>query len=687
MEETTDTKKKARDFNHPVLRDLEKFSARELDYVVKAVLAPRSRLANPQISETVLIDVTVERGAALGDRELRIKTATGLSNPIAFQVGQLPEFCKQDARKLGTSDTIEGFLEAARLRFARGKNNSERMGAAIEAGTLEEPLVELPVLLNGQIMPGGVDRFRFRAQRGQKLVIQAKARQLIPYLADAVPGWFQATLALYDAKGNEVAFADEYRFDPDPVVFYEIPTDGEYTLEIRDALYRGREDFVYRIAVAEQPFITGIFPLGGQTGVATNAWIAGWNLPATQLPLNTQAGGDHLRRAALRQNEWPSNPVTYAVDTMREGDEVEPNDSAENAQLIAMPQIINGYISKPGDRDVFRFRGRAGDKVVAEVYARRLNTPLDSLLRLTDASGRVVAMNDDHEDKGAGLLTHHADSYLTAPLPKDGDYYLQIADTENHGGPVYGYRLRISLPQPDFALRATPSSINVSFGGTAPLNVYALRKDGFDGDIEIVLKDPVGKFTISGGRIAAGRDRSRMTLTAHGPLTQPVTLKLEGRAVIGGQTLTRPVVPAEDMMQAFAYRHLVPAQELMVAARGPARVARPLQVVGAEPLRIPVGGTAQVRIRTPRHPMLRDIKLELREPPEGVTLQEVTAIPEGVGFVLRAGSDAKAGFEDNLIVEAFTEITGGPQGGNAAKQKRRVSLGVLPAIPIQIVQQ
>jgi hypothetical protein len=32
----------------------------------------------------------------------------------------------------------------------------------------------------------------------------------------------------------------------------------------RDALYRGREDFVYRIAIGELPFVTDIFPLGGR---------------------------------------------------------------------------------------------------------------------------------------------------------------------------------------------------------------------------------------------------------------------------------------------------------------------------------------------------------------------------------------------------------------------------------------
>ena len=56
-------------------------------------------------------------------------------------------------------------------------------------------------------MPGDVDRFSFTARKGARLVIAADARELMPYLADAVPGWFQAVLALYDSTGSEVAYA------------------------------------------------------------------------------------------------------------------------------------------------------------------------------------------------------------------------------------------------------------------------------------------------------------------------------------------------------------------------------------------------------------------------------------------------------------------------------------------------
>ncbi|MBN1343601.1 MAG: PPC domain-containing protein [Phycisphaerae bacterium] len=646
--------------NHPLLRDIDDMSLRELEHLRHELLNIKKRQQNAQIAETVVVKVTIDPGAALGDRELRLLTRAGLTNPMCFQVGAMPE-----TRELESNDP---------------KAYSQRP---------PDPPVDLPVLLNGQIKPGDVDRFRFRAKAGQRLVIEAYARRLVPYLADAVPGWFQATLALYDAAGNEVAFEDDYRFDPDPVLFYKIPSDGVFELEIRDAIYRGREDFVYRIAVGEQPFITQAFPLGARTGSKAVASVEGWNLARDQVTLRTQPGGDRIRETALRQDKWLSNPVTYAVERLPECDEAEPDDTTQKAQRVDLPRVVNGRIDKPGDVDVFRFDGRGGDEVVAEVLARRLGSPLDSLLQLTDASGRVLAWNDDQEDKASGLLTHHADSYCRFRLPADGTYYVRLADSQRHGGKTYAYRLRIGPPRPDFELRMTPSSISVPAGRAAAICVYAFRKDGFNGDIDVVLKDAPSGFKLSGGQIPSGRDRVRMTLAAPWRGSdEPIVLNLEGRARVGGTTISRPVVPAEDMMQAFLYRHLVPSQELMVVVRGQGRRGPPVELAGSGPIRVPQGGATQVRIRAPKHPMLRNVQLELNDPPDGMSLQDVKVVPEGLAFALKADEKAtKVGLSDNLIVEVFTEMPGGQRGGKGAKQKRRVSLGVIPAIPFEVVQR
>jgi hypothetical protein len=642
--------------DHPLLRNLDKLSLDGLQKVSEEFGRPNLLQATPQIDETVVIEIKIDSSATPGDREIRLCGPNGLTNPIHFQVGVLPEICEPDF-------------------------NDPGMPVVTRAN--------IPVVLNGQILPGEVDRFRFRAKQGQHLVIEAEARRLIPYFGDAVPGWFQATMTLYDALGKEVAYADDFRFDPDPVLYYEIPRDEDYVLEINDAIYRGREDFVYRIAVSEQPFITRIFPLGAHVDTAVSASVSGWNLPDQQLKLDTKGGADGIRRINLQQDGKLSNSVIYAVDDMPECVETEGNNTTAAAQKIVPPVIVNGRIGSSDDKDVFRFDGRAGQDIVVEVYARRLNSPLDSLIQLTDEAGKVLASNDDHEDKESGLMTHYADSYLSAKLPKDGVYYVHLTDTEHHGGEDYGYRLRIGPPQPDFSVYVSPSSINVPAGRIVPISVHVFRKEGFEGDIELGLKNASEGFVLDGGRVPSGRDTIRVTLTAPQKLlSRPIVIGFEGQARIGGQLVRRSAVACEDMMQAFIYRHLVASQEMMVAAAGGRRTVLVARLSNDTPVRIPAGGSTKIHVEIPPVLMQQNAQLAMSNPPDGISLEDVTTDSGGLAFVLKADAKKlKAGFSDNLIVEISGQVAGKAQAAGAAKQKeQRVSFGVLPAIPIEIVK-
>ena len=547
--------------------------------------------------------------------------------------------------------------------------------------------ITLPAVVNGQILPGGVDRYRFQARKGMQLVVVAAARELIPYLPDAVPGWFQAALALYDSKGRELEHADHYLFHPDPVLHCEIPKDGEYVVEIRDSIFRGREDFVYRITVGELPYMTSIFPLGGTAGAQTTVELKGWNLPATTL---TQTNGEPgVYPLAVRKEDGIINQLPFAVDNLPDCLEKEPNNTIVTAQAITLPIIVNGRIDQPGDWDLFRFEGRAGDTIVAEVLARRLDSPLDSVLKLTDANGKQVAFNDDFEDKGAGLDTHYADSYIRATLPADGAFYLHLGDAQRQGGADYAYRLRISPPRPDFALRLVPSSISVRGGASVPVTVYALRRDGFTNEINLDLADAPTGFRLTGAKVPANQDQVRLTLQAPPTASdKPLHISLEGRAFIQGHPVVRPAVPAEDMMQAFAYRHLVPAKELDVTVSGRFMNRMPLKILSATPVKIPAGGTARVRISAPGNAFANRVRLELNEPPEGITLGKVSSVSEGTEIELRSdAAKAKPGLKGNLIVS----ILPGQALAAAAKNKKqgnqpRTAVGTLPAIPFEIVR-
>ena len=303
--------------------------------------------------------------------------------------------------------------------------------------------------------------------------------------------------------------------------------------------------------------------------------------------------------------------------------EQEPNDSQETAQAVTLPVIVNGRIDHPGDWDVFRFEGRTGDPVVAEVYARRLDSPLDSVIKLTDVAGKQLAFNDDYEDKGSGLNTHHADSYFNTVLPANGTYYLWLGDTQHKGGPEYSYRLRLSPPQPDFALRVVPSSLNVRAGGSVPLTVYALRKDGFTNQITLVLDGAPAGFKLTGDFIPAGQNQVQVTLTAPPTaLPEPVSLSLQGCAVFQGRALLRKAVPAEDMMQAFAYRHLVPVKELEVAVLKRPNPRATMTILSGTPVRMPPGGTARIEVGLPGPRIAERAQFELSNPPEGITIQK-----------------------------------------------------------------
>ena len=514
------------------------------------------------ICNVVLVEVSLDADAPPCPREIRLVTPRGVSNPLAFHVGQLAEF----SRKPMLSATIQTL---GKEELALRKRPDDEV----------EQRITLPCTVNGQVASREVNRYRFEAHKGQRLVLSTAARQLIPYIADAVPGWFQPVLILSDSRGKELAYNDDYRFKPDPLILFEVPRDGEYCFTIADALYRGREDFVYRVTIGELPFVTSIFPLGARVGTSPAIAAKGWNLDSTRLAPPAPDAEPGTCFLVARKDGLVSNRLPFALDTLPERTEKEPNNDPAAAQKVDLPVIVNGRIDRPGDLDVFRFSGRAGARIVAEITARRLDSPLDSLLELTGPDGTLLAFNDDHEDPGSGLNTHHADSYILATLPADGTYCIHVADAAKNGGDAYGYRLRISPPRPDFELRIVPSSLTLRSKSAVGVSVQVIRRDGFSGPIKLGLKDPPEGFsavpvTLSGAQEVA-RLNLKTTLTA---TKEPVTLFVQGVATIQGREVTRQGVPAEDRMQAFLWRHLVPAEDLKVLVFDPSYIPPPKRV-------------------------------------------------------------------------------------------------------------
>jgi len=634
----------------------------------RSVLSNPKRQPNAQISETVTLYLTLSPTAEPGERILRLKTPSGVTNPLYFHVGDHREYREREPND-----------QAPDTGALSGKVMD------MEVSNLES----LPVVLNGQVMPGDVDRFRFDLNKGMRLVATVSARKLVPFLADAVPGWFQATLALSDANGNEVAFEDDFRFTPDPVLYYEVPESGQYVLEIRDSIYRGREDFVYRIAMGEEPFVTGIFPLGGPVGPKADVRVAGWNLPVAAASLDTAGRSPGIHTLRVSNGAWQSRPLPFALDTLPECTEAEPNGEADEAQPLELPVIVNGRIDHPGDWDVFRFAGKAGQTIAIEVLARRLASPLDSLVKLFDPDGKQFAVNDDYLQTWLGLTTHHSDSHLWVALPTNGTYTVRLGDIQHKGGADYAYRLRVSRARPDFALHVVPSTINAQAGATVPLVVHAVRRDGFESEIELSLKDMPKGFALGGGRVPAGCDKVRLTLNVPTLLRKkPLRLRLEGRATIGGKDVRRSAGPAEDMMQAFLWRHIVPVEGGTVVVTGRASDAPKPKRVGGDRVKLTTAGTGRIEFAPPAGCPADELRFELDDPPKGIAIGERWSNGERAFVSFSVDPEtAKPGVKGNLILNAFIETTLEADGEDAEPQNQRTSLGMLPAIPFEVVKE
>jgi hypothetical protein len=605
---------------------------KELEALRTRLLAFVNRASIPALQETVSVDLTIAPDAEPGPREIRLVTPAGMTVPLKFVVGRLDEFTEPDAARVSVRT---------------------------------EGVVGTPCVVNGRILGGDVDRVRFAGKKGERVVVRMEARALVPYISDAVPGWFQGVVRLTGPDGRELAYSEDFRDAPDPVLVLTLPADGEYVVELRDALFRGREDFVYRLTVGQIPLVTSAFPLGVRAGAGTVVELRGANLVSpTTRPVANEPG---LTEIAWAWRNTRIGPVPLDVEDLPE-----LSATAAGAELIP-PVVVNGRLASAGARAVFTFPATQGQALVAEVIARRAGSPLDSVLTLTDDAGNVIASNDDCPDLGRGLMTHHADARLMFTVPKSGLHRLTLADVRGHGGPEFAYRLRVSAPRPDFELRTVPSAVHLRSGVPTVVRVCAIRRDGYAGPITLSCEDPA--ITIHGGTIPAGADSVRVTLlTGEGEGVRPLVIVGRGAGV------ARRSVPADDWQQAFSYRHLVGADEGLAVVTGRASRNLAPEPTTTAPTLLVAGGQAMMRLKLSGRSRFGGLawdapglEFRLSDAPAGVELTRWSVKDGVLELDLRAGTGAKP-WAGNLIVEAL-----------AGKENRR-AVGVLPALPVVVME-
>jgi hypothetical protein len=329
-------------------------------------------------------EVQIPTTAPAGVYELSVKTAAGQSAARSFAVDLFPHLDKSAG------------------------NDSPSAAQKIA----------LPVTAAGAFSrAGAVDFYRFDAREGQEIGVQA------------IVSKFDPVLVLTDAAGTQLSES------ANGLLGYKCEVAGTYVIGIRDRDYRGDLSMTYRLNIGDIPIVTAVFPLGVQRGTTACIQVDGVNLGSSkpgkpQSDSNDLNAGFHLVAVKAPADAKLGTRIPVPVKSPHGATLGNPTVVVgEFPELTTPPHILlcgfgpslpvpgtaNGRINFGGAEFQHRFSAKKGQRLIVEVEAQRLGSPLDSVIEILDAKGqlvpratlRAVAKTNvtfrDHDSAGSGI--------------------------------------------------------------------------------------------------------------------------------------------------------------------------------------------------------------------------------------------------------------------------------------------
>ncbi len=305
----------------------------------------------------------------------------------------------------------------------------------------EEPNAPQPVPLGvtvyGRAQNDDQDIYEIEVKKGQRISAEVIGVRV------QTQNIFDPTITISKADGTLLAEVDDIPFSrQDPVASIIAPEDGKYRIMIKDSTNAGPGECAYMMHIGSFPRPLAAYPPGGPSGQTVKLRFIGDPSGPIEKEVQLPAEPDEQFEvfADDSQNAPQPQPNYIRVSDMVNALEVEPNDDITKTQAAqALPVAFNGIIEKPGDVDCFKVTATKGQDYDVTVYARKLRSPLDSILEIYDAKGNRLATNDD-----AGT----PDSSLRWKAPADGDFFLGVRDQLFQGGANFIYRIEMKTVTP-----------------------------------------------------------------------------------------------------------------------------------------------------------------------------------------------------------------------------------------------
>ncbi len=497
--------------------------------------------------------VTIKEDVPPGHHEVRAAGLFGLSNPRTFVVGTRNELI--EAEPNNTPDKASP-LELEKIVNCKSDSQAD------------------------------VDYFKFAGKQGQRVIAT--------YEAARIDSRFEAVLELFRPDGRRFAHARS-GIRRDALLDATLPADGEYLLKVHDATYRGGPEYAYRLLLTSGPHLDYILPPAGVAGTSGKYMLFGRNLP-NGLPAGTDVEGRPLEKLEVEialpadatiqktmQNLWSveagldgfsytlsapsgvSNPLMIQFASSSVVPEQEPNNEPAQAQKITVPGEFSGQFQTKGDIDHWQFEAKSGEVYMVETFGQRSDSSADPYLILHQVTKnekgeeqikQITALDDNDTNVAANVFdTRTDDPAYRFQIPADGMYRVVLRDRyfETRGDPTLVYRLAIRKEQPDFRLIAVPhfpaqandqgattSVVDLRKGDNRILHVFVIRRDGFNGSVDLTVEGLPPGVTCKGGLIEVGANSSEVVVTAAADAAEWVGhIRVIGKARIGEQDVTR----------------------------------------------------------------------------------------------------------------------------------------------------
>jgi hypothetical protein len=395
----------------------------------------------PNRREILRAAIEIPAGSSPGNIHLRVRTRTGLSNPRSFHVNRLPIVARQD----GNID--RDHPQALPLEHTLWANlpRNQTHWYAIDLAAGQRVNLEL---LGLRISPTYIDaRLRVFSPDGSLL---AEADTSPSYYHDPVCG-FRA-----QAAGKHLISIDETRNGVDQ----------------DDARYGLSSDCFYVLHAGDFPQPRSLFPLGGRCGSDVSFTFSGdldgpWSqvvrLPSDPTFRKGPVGSLHsawpfrapealypMRQDPTGKDVTGVGPLFFMASDHQTVLEKADHADAKHAQpLPAGPVAVDGTIASPGEVDWYRIQGSPEKEYTVEVFARRLRSPLDPLLKAYPAGLDGIPVESDDR------MGYDLDSTLKVKIKPDG-CLVSVADSREDGGGSFAYRLTVQETTPSAVLTTAP---------------------------------------------------------------------------------------------------------------------------------------------------------------------------------------------------------------------------------------